>query len=115
MQPNYRDEWDVTQLMRKLNAEGKLNATQDRFWSKVRPSEELYDIENDPHEIHNLAFDSAYQDVLINHRKILTRWICETSDQGQYPEDSDNLKYMLDVWRERGVEPVNPEYDHLKE
>ena len=114
MQPNYRDEWEITKLMRKLHAEGKLNAVQDRFWSDERPSEELYDLEKDPHEINNLAFDHDYRDVLIKHRKILTQWIYETDDKGQYPEDSANLKYMLDIWRERGVEPVNPEYDHLR-
>ena len=114
MQPNYRDEWEITQLMRRLHAEGKLNDVQDRFWSKERPAEELYDIENDPHEIHNLAFDPRHRSVLMKHRTILSQWIDETDDQGRYPEDSANLKYMLDVWRGRGVEPVNPEYDHLK-
>jgi arylsulfatase A-like enzyme len=114
MQPNYRDVWDITKLMRKLHAEGKLNAIQDRFWSDERPSEELYDLENDPHEIRNLAFDLEYHAILKKHRKILTQWICATDDKGQYPEDSSNLKYMLDTWKKRGVEPVNPEYDHLK-
>ena len=76
--------------------------------------EELYDLENDPFEIRNLAFDDEYRDVLTSHRRLLTQWIDETDDRGRYPEDSANLKYMLDVWRERGVEPVNPEYDHLR-
>ncbi len=114
MQPNYRDEWEITQWMRSQHEDGKLDAVQDRFWSDARPSEELYDLENDPHEIHNLAFNTAHRDTLLAHRKILTEWIAETGDQGQYPEDSANLKYMLDVWRERGIEPVNPEYDHLR-
>ena len=114
MQPNYRDEWDITQLMRRLHAEGKLDPVQDRFWSKERPSEELYDLENDPFEIRNLAFDADYSGVLVQHRRLLTQWIDETDDRGRYPEDSANLQYMLDVWRERGVEPVNPEYDHLR-
>jgi len=114
MQPNYRDEWDITQLMRRLHAEGTLDSIQDRFWAQERPSEELYDLENDPHEIDNLAFEAAYRDVLTSHRRLLTRWIDETDDRGRYPEDGPNLKYMLDVWRERGIEPVNPEYDHLR-
>jgi arylsulfatase A-like enzyme len=114
MQPNYRDEWEITQLMRRLHARGELNPVEDRFWSKERPSEELYDLENDPHEIHDLAHEPRYRDVLAQHRGLLTRWIDETDDRGRYPEDSPNLKYMLDIWRDRGVEPVNPEYDHLK-
>ncbi|MFC1639357.1 sulfatase [Gemmatimonadota bacterium] len=114
MQPNYRDEWEITQLMRRLHSEGKLDPVQDRFWSKERASEELYDLEHDPFEIRNLAFDADYRGVLVQHRRLLTQWIDTTDDRGRYPEDSANLKYMLDVWRERGVEPVNPEYDHLK-
>ena len=114
MQPNYRDEWKITQLMRQLHAAGSLDPIQDRFWSTERPSEELYDLEEDPYEINNLAVDTRYRDVLLKHRRILSQWIDETDDKGRYPEDSPNLKYMLDIWRGRGVEPINPEYDHLK-
>jgi len=114
MQPNYRDKWEITRLMRRLHEDGKLDAIQDRFWSRPKPSEELYDLEKDPHEIRNLAFDPAYKQILTKHRRTLTDWIDTTDDQGRYPEDSANLKYMLDFWRKRGVEPVNPEYDHLK-
>jgi len=114
MQPNYRDKWDISKLMRKLHIEGKLTAIQDRFWSDERPSEELYDLQSDPHEIHNLVYDSEYTKVLIEHRKILTNWICVTGDKGQYPEDSANLKFILDFWESHGVAPINPEYDHLK-
>ena len=31
MQPNYRDEWPITKMMRMLHEEKKLNPTQDRF------------------------------------------------------------------------------------
>lgn len=51
----------------------------------------------------------------MHRRRLLTRSIDDTDDKGRYPEDSPNLKYMLDTWRSRGVEPVNPECDHLKE
>ena len=111
MQPNYRDEWEITQLMRKLHATGKLNPTQDRFWSDERPAEELYDIENDPHEIHNLADNPDYAEELKRHRDILNKWIKETDDKGQYTEDKPNLKYMYDWW---GEKCINPEYDVLK-
>jgi len=108
MQPNYRDEWDITKLMRRLHSEGKLNAVQDRFWSEVRQAEELYDLTNDPDEIHNLADDQSYLDQLQHHRIILESWIEKTDDKGQYSEDKPNLKYMFDWW---GDQCVNPEYD----
>jgi len=111
MQPNYRDAWDITKLMRRLHAEGKLDKIQDRFWSDGRPGEELYDLENDPHEIDNLADQSQFAEELKRHRNILDRWIHETGDKGQYPEDAPNLKFMFDWW---GDKCINPEYDRFK-
>ncbi|MFC1540013.1 sulfatase [Gemmatimonadota bacterium] len=108
MQPNYRDDWEITQLMRRLHAEGDLDAVQDRFWAGDRPAEELYDLEQDPHEIHNLLGDSDYLETLQYHRSILENWIDATDDKGQYPEDVPNLRYMFDWWGDRCV---NPEYD----
>ena len=114
MQPNYRDEWQVTNTIRRLYAEGKLDDVQARFWEKARPAEELYDIANDPHEIHNLADSGQHRDILLHHRQLLTSWICQTGDLGQYPEDVPNLKYIYDFWMKKGVEPVNPEYDRFR-
>lgn len=111
MQPNYRDQWEITQLMRKLHEDGKLDEIQDRFWADERPEEELYDIKNDPHEINNLADYPEYAEELKRHRQILIDWITETDDKGQYPEDRASLKYMFDWW---GEKCVNPEYDQFK-
>ncbi|MCJ7679480.1 MAG: sulfatase-like hydrolase/transferase, partial [Candidatus Aminicenantes bacterium] len=112
MQPNYRDEWDITQLMRRLHTEGKLDHVQDRFWSDERPTEELYDLDNDPHEIRNLAGRPDFAEELQRHRLILENWIDATGDKGQYPEDKPNLKYMFDWW---GDKCVNPEYDIFRD
>jgi arylsulfatase A-like enzyme len=111
MQPNYRDAWEITQTMRKLHAEGGLDVIQDRFWSDERPLEELYDLQNDPHEIDNLAGRPEFVPELERHRNILEHWIRETDDKGQYPEDAANLKYMFDWW---GDKCVNPEYDRFR-
>jgi hypothetical protein len=111
MQPNYRDAWEITQTMRTLHAEGRLNAVQDRFWSEERPSEEFYDLQKDPHEIDNLAGRPDVASELDRHREILNEWIRATDDKGQYPEDASNLKYMFDWW---GDKCVNPEYDRFK-
>ena len=111
MQPNYRDEWDITQIMRKLHAEGGLDPVQDRFWADDRPKEELYDLEMDPHEINNLAGDPNYSEELERHSAVLDQWIRDTDDRGQYPEDAPNLKYMFDWW---GEKCVNPEYDQFR-
>jgi len=112
MQPNYRDDWEITKVMRRLHAEAELDPVQDRFWAGDRPAEELYDLNDDPHEIRNLAEDPALSDELQRHRAILEAWIAETDDKGRYPEDIPNLKYMFDWWGDRCV---NPEYDIFRQ
>ncbi len=111
MQPNYRDAWEITQVMRELHAKGQLDAVQDRFWGDERPSEELYDLGRDPHEIDNLAGDPRFAEELTRHKMMLENWIRETDEKGQYPEEAAGLKYMFDWW---GDKCVNPEYDQFR-
>ena len=79
--------------------------------SDFRPSEELYDILNDPYELKNLATEKEFKSTLKAHQKILNDWIIKTDDKGQYPENEENLKFMLEIW---GDHIINPEYEVLK-
>jgi len=45
-----------------------------------RPLEELYDLENDPHELRNLATDPKYAEVLKDLRERLKAWQVKTRD-----------------------------------
>jgi N-sulfoglucosamine sulfohydrolase len=45
-----------------------------------RPLEELYDLENDPHELKNVAADPKYTAVLKDLRERLKAWQTETRD-----------------------------------
>lgn len=107
MQPQYRDGRDYVEIGRRLNAEGKLTPAQAFMWSKKRVPEELYDLDNDPHEINNLAGDPKYADALKQHQAILADWIKKTDDKGQYPESADSLRGVLKRWSKQAV---NPEY-----
>jgi len=74
-------------LIRSLYAEEKLDPVQARLASpEPRPAEELYDLESDPHEIHNLAESAGHRDMLVGLRQKLDRWIEETDDRGRTPE-----------------------------
>lgn len=64
---------------------GTLNEIQSAFW-KPKPSEELYDVEADPHNVNNLAGKEEYKDVIGNFRQVLRDWILDTRDVGFVPE-----------------------------
>lgn len=79
-------------LMRKLHAQGKLTPLQEVLMAPSRPAEELYDLENDPYEIHNLAGSPEHEEVLARMRRALEEWIDETGDQGRSPEPPEVVK-----------------------
>ena len=64
---------------------GRTNEIQSRAF-KERPVEELYDTENDPWEITNLANDPKYADVLKRMRGALDDWRKDSKDVGVIPE-----------------------------
>lgn len=113
-QPTYMDVDGVkfVRVMRQLYAENKLDAAQARFFLDERPAEELYNIENDPYELNNLAEDAEYQTIRKEYALILDQWMDETNDQGQYPEDAEGLKLMLGIW---GEHAQNPEYEPIRQ
>ncbi|MCL6267883.1 sulfatase [Flagellimonas myxillae] len=106
------DNVEFVKVMKQLYAEDSLNPEQRRFMSDVRPAEELYDLADDPHELHNLAEDPEYGYILNEYANVLDQWIKETDDKGQYAENEEGLKVMLGIW---GANCVNPEYDTLRE
>ncbi|MEO1011689.1 MAG: sulfatase-like hydrolase/transferase [Bacteroidota bacterium] len=64
---------------------GKCNAVQRAFWNE-KPAEELYDTENDPWEINNLADNPEYAKVLLKMCKANTSWMTRIRDSGFIPE-----------------------------
>jgi N-sulfoglucosamine sulfohydrolase len=50
------------------------------FDRPVRPYEELYDLEADPHERESLAGETNYREVLADLREELRGWMEETDD-----------------------------------
>lgn len=99
LQLNRYKEWSypIIGLMRKLHSEGKLDSIQSNLMSPTRPVEELYDLDNDPFEIHNLADNPEHQGKLKELRAVLETWIIETNDQGRWIEPESVHRY----WEEQ--------------
>ena len=78
-------------LMRQLLAEGKLTGAPLELMQRTGPSEELYDLRSDPHEIKNLAASTQpeHREALIRLRAALDTWLVETGDRGHIPEPRD--------------------------
>ena len=68
-----------------LYMNGKLNDSQGNFFKQM-PVEELYDLENDPFELHNLAKDPKYKEVVAGLRGKLNNYMIEKADLGFFPE-----------------------------
>lgn len=86
-QPNqYKDGKAIIQAMRRLQRDDMLTELQARVFQVPRPVEELYDLENDPHETINLAGEARYRDRLESLRSVLYDWMVETRDVGLIPE-----------------------------
>ena len=64
----------------RLKEEDALTSEQRRLFEAPRARVELYDLEADPGEFHNLAADSAYTDVLRELVPVLETWMAETGD-----------------------------------
>jgi hypothetical protein len=87
---------------------GLLDEVQQLWFRKTKPVEELYDTWNDLYEIHNLAEDSAYSEILKELREVHLKWKEETNDWGLIPE-TDLIKKL---WPPDGIQPFTevPEF-----
>jgi len=69
----------------KLFQDGKLNEVQSQFF-KPRAPEALYNIDEDPHEIKNLAKDKNYIEILLDLRIKLNDHLVSINDLSFIPE-----------------------------
>ena len=111
LQAQYRDGQAQTKRLRELHANGELGEIPEQAFFGKRPSEELYDMEKDPHQVKNLADDPKFAEELKRHRNLLTTWIKKTGDKGEQPESEKNLRAIYKRW---GKKCVNPEFDVFK-
>ncbi len=99
LQPNaYKDGKSILQELRRMHEARELPELCERLlFSEKRPSEELYDWQSDPWQVHNLATDPAHANVLVQMRSRLDQWIVDSRDRGPESEaqyDSDMAVYV---------------------
>lgn len=96
---HYKDtRFPIGNVLREMNAAGRLSGPALALLATRLPNEELYDTESDPYEVRNLAAsgDPVHQQMLREMRATLEQWIEEAGDRGREPEPA----IVLEFWRE---------------
>jgi len=95
--------------MKRLQSEKKLTVNQAFCFQAPRPSEELYDVINDPHCLRNLANSNSSSNALSQHRELLKKWMESTGDvfPGQDQVTPDGFD-RVDGTRLKGVTAPHP-------
>jgi uncharacterized sulfatase len=75
----------TTQVWKRMYDQGRLEPPQTFFW-ETKPPEELYDLQNDPDEVNNLAGSAEHQAILERLRKAQQDWAKAIRDVGFLPE-----------------------------
>ncbi|MEM8627889.1 MAG: sulfatase-like hydrolase/transferase [Pseudomonadota bacterium] len=83
----FRENIDMVRELRAMHRAGLLTSEQELWFSPVG-KERLYDLEQDPHELHNLVDDPAYAQDLRRLRTVLSNWCREVGDEPHEPESA---------------------------
>lgn len=82
----YKQGIDGMRRLCEMASAGVLDSVQMLWFARNKPAEELYDLQNDPYEIHNLAADPTHTARLRHMREILSAYMLEIDDKGFIPE-----------------------------
>ncbi|HYI97925.1 MAG TPA: sulfatase-like hydrolase/transferase [Bryobacteraceae bacterium] len=128
----YMEMGNIMNELRKAQAEGKLPEAAKLFMGENKPVEELYDTENDTHELKNLASLPEHKKTLERMRNAQLKWALETRDTGLIPEpdleergkqagnrysvlhQSGSEKYLRDLWAFADSVNRNPDQQILR-
>lgn len=97
----YREKIPTMQELLRLKGEGKLNQYQAQWFRESKPEEELFDTQNDPHELINLASEPQYQNKLHELSVELDHWLTRIGDTPNVPE----RQLIRNLWQGRNSQP----------
>ncbi|MBS0202743.1 MAG: sulfatase [Planctomycetes bacterium] len=82
---DYMFQTPTTRVWKQLHDLGKLTPEQDAFWNR-KPAEELYDLQTDPDEVHNLANSVSHRQIRDRLRAAQHDHVLKIRDVGFLPE-----------------------------
>jgi len=98
---DFRDQMPMMRELRERHEAGALSGTPAQWFRQTRDAEELFDTEDDPHEVTNLAGDPRHAPTLVRMRAALDGWLADRADLGLLPEEELRKRFFPD-----GVQPV---------
>jgi arylsulfatase A-like enzyme len=92
----------------RMAKEGKLTTATTQFWGP-KPTEELYDLEQDPDNVHNLAYKAEHRATVERMRQALKQHTLAIVDNGFMPEGSATEGY--EAARVAGAYPLEAAFE----
>jgi arylsulfatase A-like enzyme len=91
MQHNeYKEQnYPTWNLVKEWAKQGKLTREQALFAAAEKPIEELFDVQADPDEVHNLASDPAHREVLKQMRALVDGFVSHNDQQVAFEDPVD--------------------------
>ena len=106
---DYRLNMDLMVRLIEMHNEGQLNEVQKLWFRETKDEEELFDTENDPYELNNLAGDPQYASKLNEMRDALQSWQDKVGDLGEIPEE----KLIEQMWNGQENAPVTKPVNYI--
>ena len=96
---NTAEKSPIKAEMKRLAAEDNLPESAQWITKQTKPAEELYDLETDPHEVHNIAGDSEHENTLLRLRRAHEDWRVASGDLGLIPESELDVLGQMNTSR----------------
>ena len=103
---SFRENLMSMKELRKMYENNELNEIQ-KIWLELIPELQLYDLNNDPYEINNLAYDPNYKDKVLLLENVLEQWIEKNNFHGHLEEED-----LIEVFWPANTQPqtTEPQY-----
>ena len=93
----YRERIPMNSKLIQMDSQGELNGDASYIFMKTKEVEELYDLQEDPYEVKNVARKPEYADKLVELRNALSAWQIEIDDKGFLPENEIVKSFWPDM------------------
>ena len=93
----YRERIPMNSKLIQMDSQGELDGDASYIFMKTKEVEELYDLQEDPYEVKNVATNPEYADKLVELRNALSTWQIEIDDKGFLPENEIVKSFWPDM------------------